>query len=47
MDEHYRPPIADLQEVDPTAGARLEIAAANRGSGQHAFVRLPDLPGMG
>lgn len=47
MQEHYRRPGALLQEMDPIAGAHLDIAAAHRCSGQHAFVHLPDLGGMG
>ena len=35
-----------LQQMDPTA-VHLDLAAADRRSGQHAFVHLADLGGMG
>jgi len=46
VEEHDRRPGAMLQEMDPTAG-HLDLVAADRRSGQQAFVHLADLGGMG
>jgi hypothetical protein len=47
VEEHHRRPGTLLQEMDPTAGIHLDVAAGYRRSGQQAFVHLVDLGGMG
>jgi hypothetical protein len=46
VEQHDRRPGAMLQEMDPMAAIHLQLAAADRPSGQQALVHLVNLGGV-